>query len=214
MPPTPVSETYPRAGIMSMRKPFSQACENNKEPILAVLREVFSQPGQILEIGSGTGQHAVYFAANLPHLAWQPSDRSACLPGARLWIDEANLENISAPIELDVLKTPWPSSRADGVFSANTAHIMHWPAVEAMFAGVSGLLKTNRCFCLYGPFKYDGRHTSDSNERFNQHLRSQDSNMGVRDMEDLKRLAADCKLELETDYAMPANNRILVWRRL
>jgi SAM-dependent methyltransferase len=208
-----MTETYPRTGSMPMRKPFSQACENNKQPILAVLRRVFTQPGQILEIGAGTGQHAVHFAANLPHLAWQPSDQAVNLPGARLWIEEAGLDNVSAPIELDVLKTPWPIADADGVFSANTAHIMHWPAVRAMFAGVSRLLKSNACFCLYGPFKYSGRHTSDSNVRFDRYLQSQDPGMGVRDVSDLEELAADHEFELASDHAMPANNRMLVWRR-
>lgn len=198
---------------MSVRKPFSQACENNKQPILAVLRQVFLEPGVILEIGTGTGQHVVYFAAQLPHLTWQPSDQAEYLPGCSLWIDEAGLDNVHAPLELDVREEPWPLDHADGVFSANTAHIMHWPAVEAMFAGVSRLLAANGYFCLYGPFRYDGRHTSDSNAAFDRQLRAADAGMGIRDLVDLEQLAATHQLELAADHAMPANNRTLIWRR-
>lgn len=194
-------------------KPYSQSCEQNKDAILAILRQVFVHPGRVLEIGTGTGQHVVHFAASLSHLDWQPSDRAVHLPGCRLWVEEAALDNIRAPVELDVLDVPWPIRHADCVYSANTAHIMHWPAVVAMFAGVSRLLASGGCFCLYGPFKYDGCHTSDSNARFDSYLQSQDPGMGVRDVRDLEELATDHELELESDHAMPANNRTLVWRR-
>ncbi|MFE8071058.1 DUF938 domain-containing protein [Marinobacteraceae bacterium S3BR75-40.1] len=196
-----------------MQKPFSQACENNKDPILAVLREVFDAPGTILEVGCGTGQHAVHFASGLPHLTWQPSDRAENLPGARLWIDEAGLDNLRSPLELDVHDDPWPVDQCDGVFSANTAHIMDWSAVEALFQGVGQLLASGSAFCLYGPFSYGGRHTSESNQRFHQFLKAQDPVMGIRDLADLRALGARHGLTLEADHLMPANNRTLVWRK-
>lgn len=199
---------------MTRQKPFSQACENNKGPILVVLRQVFDRPGDILEIGSGTGQHAVYFAEQLPHLHWQPSDQKPYLPGCRRWIEEAGLANVGEPLELDVLSTPWPVSQCTGVFSANTAHIMHWPAVQAMFAGVATRLPRHGYFCLYGPFCYGGQHTSASNARFDEDLRIRDPGMGIRDVDDLRHLAEKHGLVLDADHAMPANNRTLVWRRL
>lgn len=197
---------------MTLSKPFSQACENNKQPILDVLSEVFTDAGRILEIGSGSGQHAVFFATHLAHITWQPSDQAVYLSGMRLWIEETDLDNLVAPLELDVLLQPWPVHKVDGVFSANTAHIMHWPAVEAMFAGVGGILSAGNSFCLYGPFKYGGKHTSSSNAQFDKQLQHQDPGMGIRDVADLKVLAAVHGLELIADNTMPANNRTLIWR--
>lgn len=194
-------------------RPYSIACERNKQPILARLREVFAEPGLILEIGSGTGQHAVHFAEQLPHLRWQPSDIAAHLPGIRLWTEPAGLDNLYAPVELDVTRNPWPIRRADGVFSANTAHIMSWPEVVAMFLGVGRLLESGRCFCLYGPFHYDGQPTSSSNAAFDRDLRRRDPSMGIRDMQALQALATTAGLALRQDHAMPANNRLLVWER-
>lgn len=199
--------------IMSVQKPFSQACENNKTPILNVLRQVLTESADVLEIGSGTGQHAVYFGAQLPHLNWQPSDQDQYLDGCRQWVREAGLANVHEPVELDVLHTPWPVSHCEAAFAANTAHIMHWPAVEAMFAGVSNILARDGRFCLYGPFKYGGQHTSESNARFDRDLQQRDAAMGIRDRDDLCRLAQENQLELEADHPMPANNRTLVWRR-
>ena len=199
---------------MSLSKPFSQACENNKEPILGGLRAVLTAPGTVLEIGTGTGQHAVHFAAALPHLTWQPSDvpgsEQVCLP----WLREQALANIAAPVALDVMDQPWPVAHADAVFSANTAHIMSWPEVEAMFSGIAAITAEGTPFCLYGPFNYSGRHTSESNRRFDESLRSQSEAMGIRDMEDLTRLGTETGLILESDMEMPANNRLLVWRRV
>ena len=200
---------------MQNEKPFSQACENNKAPILEKLTALFKQPGTILEIGTGTGQHAVHFAGHLPHLVWQPTDhpRNALL--CRAWIEDSHLTNISPPIALDVLNGDWSALPAiDGAFSANTAHIMAWEEVQAMFRGVAGALPINGIFCLYGPFSYDGRHTSDSNARFDLSLRSQAVHMGIRDMGDLKALGEETGLALEEDFGMPANNRLLVWRKI
>lgn len=194
-------------------KPYSEACEQNKEPILAVLREVFTEPGPILEIGAGTGQHAVHFARKLPHLVWQPTDLEIYLFGIQLWIAEANLANLRSPLALDVCRDPWPVAHAAGVFSANTTHIMAWPMVERLFRGVGQILESDGAFCLYGPFNYNGHYTSPSNAEFDGWLRMRDPDSGIRDFADLDRLAAANRLRLSHDYAMPVNNRILVWTR-
>ena len=194
-------------------KPYSAACEQNKEPILAVLREVFTEPGLILEIGAGTGQHAVHFARALPHLNWQPTDQAEYLPGIYQWITEAGLPNLHPPLALDVLSEPWPVTQVAGVFSANTTHIMGWPAVEGLFRGIGRVLQPGGAFCLYGPFNYEGRYTSASNAEFDVWLKQRDPASGIRDFADLDRLARDCGLHLRQDYPMPVNNRTLVWVR-
>lgn len=185
-------------------KPYSEACERNRDPILGVLSRIFADRRFVLEIGSGTGQHAAYFARELPHLAWQPSDVAEYLSGIRMWGVE--------PIELDVDK-PWPRVDANAVFSANTAHIMSWPQVERMFEGVGRLLPPGGVFALYGPFHYGARPTSESNARFDAMLRSRDPASGVRNFEDIEALARRCSLELLEDNAMPANNRLLVFKK-
>ncbi|MFB6260792.1 MAG: DUF938 domain-containing protein [Thiohalorhabdaceae bacterium] len=194
-------------------KPFSQACENNKDPILGVIRGVFADTERVVEIGSGTGQHAVHFARHLPHVVWQPTDVGENLPGIRAWLADAELANVNDPLLLDVAQGDWPKLAADGAFSANTAHIMGWPEVERMFEGVADLLPPEGAFCLYGPFAYGGEHTSASNARFDASLRQQDGRMGIRDREDLDRLGAAVGLDLEADHDLPANNRLRVWRR-
>lgn len=205
---------------MQPSKPFSQACENNKGPILDMLQQVFAEHShlgaRVLEIGSGTGQHAAFFAPRLPWLSWQPSDQADYLPGCRLWIEDARAagaDNLQPPVALDVLQPHWPELNIDSAYSANTAHIMHWPAVEALFHGLGRRLPSQGLFCLYGPFRYQGEHTSDSNERFDHHLRQRDPGMGIRDLDALLPLAAAAGFELSADHAMPANNRTLVWRR-
>lgn len=184
-------------------KPYSEACERNRDPILAVLRRIFADRRRVLEIGSGTGQHAAYFSAALPHLAWQASDVRAHVAGIRMWGVE--------PIELDV-DAPWPAITADAAFSANTAHIMSWPQVERTFAGLGRLLPEDGCFALYGPFNYGGRPTSESNARFDAMLRARDPASGLRDIEAVNELARRCGFALIEDNAMPANNRLLVFR--
>ena len=176
-----------------------------------MLREFFDRPGSILEIGGGTGQHAVHFARALPHLVWQPTDLPENLPGMRLWFADANLPNLTPPLELDVCRDPWPVARADGAFSANTAHIMAWTAVECLFRGVGRVLEPGGAFCLYGPFSYGGQHTSPSNTEFDRWLRQRDPASGVRDFDDLDRLARANGLRLLRDCPMPVNNRTLVW---
>ncbi len=194
-------------------KPFSDACEENKLPILEVLKIEFANCRNILEIGSGTGQHAVFFASHLPYLTWQTSDLETLHPGINAWREEADLANLNQPISLDVTGPNWPESVYDGVFSANTAHIMSWLAVEKMFEGTGKILPNGGCLCLYGPFNYNGRYTSDSNARFDQWLKNRDPLSGLRDFDKLDALASRNGMEFSRDYEMPVNNRTLVWRK-
>lgn len=196
-----------------MIKPYSESCDRNRNPILAVIQPLLLGKRAVLEIGSGTGQHAVAFAAKLRHLIWYTSDRDENLPGIKLWIDEAELANIRDPIVLDVAQWPWPDISADAVFSANTAHIMHWPEVEAMISGVARILPDSGLFLLYGPFNYNGRFTSDSNARFDAWLRARDGQSGIRDFNELSHLASRAQLFLKCDVEMPANNRLLCWEK-
>lgn len=199
-----------------MDKPFAPACERNRDPILAVLREAFATRHRVLEIGSGTGQHAVHFAAAMPWLQWQCSDVDANLPGIRLWLDAAALPNTPPPFALDVRGT-WPDMRYDAVFSANSLHIMGWAEVEAFFAGVDRVLggagTRSGTLAVYGPFNYGGAYTSDSNRAFDDWLQARDPRSGIRDFEAVDALARAIGLRLVDDVAMPANNRCLVWRR-
>lgn len=196
-------------------KPFAESCVENRHSIQTVLRQLIRGRRRLLEIGSGTGQHAVYFAPLFPELSWQTSDRPENHPGIEQWRREAGLENVLPPLELDVLQQPWPLEAAsvDAVFSANTAHIMGWQGVEAMFAGVAEVLQAQGLFILYGPFRYRGRYTTEGNARFDQWLKSRDPQSGIRDFEALCELAEAEGLSLYRDFAMPANNRTLVWRR-
>jgi len=193
-------------------KPYAPACERNRDPILAVLRTRFAECRHVLEIGSGTGQHAVHFAAAMPWLIWQCSDVADNLPGIRLWLDEAALPNTPAPIELDV-RGRWPQARFDAVFSANTLHIMGWPDAQMLFAALAAALATNATLAVYGPFNYGGTYTSDSNRDFDAWLKTRDPVSGIRDFEAVDALARGIGLQLLADVAMPANNRTLIWRR-
>lgn len=194
-------------------KPFSESCVQNRDPILAVLREVFADRQRVLEIGSGTGQHAVDFGAALPHLHWQTADVAAHHAGIRMWLDEAALPNVLPPIELDVNQQAWRAGRYDAAFSANTLHIMGWSEVTQFFSGVGTVLEPGGVLVVYGPFNYNGTYTSDSNARFDAWLKSRDPTSGVRDFEAVNDLAHAQGLILQQDVAMPANNRTLVWRR-
>jgi cyclopropane fatty-acyl-phospholipid synthase-like methyltransferase len=195
-------------------KPFSESSAENREPIIAVLREVFADCHKVLEIGSGTGQHAVYFGAELSHLSWQTADLPQHHAGIRMWLEEAALPNVLAPIALDVNRTDWLDGRYDAVFSANTLHIVSWPEVEKFFAGVGTVLQPGGVLAVYGPFNYDGQFTSPSNARFDQWLKNRDPASGVRDFEAVDALAREQNLILQRDIAMPVNNRTLVWRRM
>jgi SAM-dependent methyltransferase len=178
-----------------------------------VLSRAFAGASRVLEIGSGTGQHAAAFAAALPHIVWQASDVPAHLPGIRAWRDACPAPNLPEPLALDVNVDPWPASAYDAVFSANTAHIMGWPEVERMFARVDAALAPHGRFCLYGPFNDAGAYTAESNARFDASLRARDPRMGLRDFDAVDALARGCGLVLVADHAMPANNRLLEWAR-
>lgn len=196
-----------------MNKPFSDACERNKAPILGVLRPLYADRRQVLEIGSGTGQHALYFAAALPHLRWQCTELPASLPGLRLWLDEAALANLPPPLALDAGESDPPPGDYDAVFTANTLHIMGWPQVQRLFAGLGRWLPSGALFTAYGPFNYGGRFTSDGNARFDAALRGADPARGIRDFEAVDALARAAGLALCADQAMPANNRCISWQR-
>lgn len=194
-------------------KPHSPSCERNREPILGVLREHFADRRQVLEIGSGTGQHAVHFAAALPWLRWQSSDRAENLPGIRAWLDEAALPNTPSPLEFDV-GGAWPNGPFDAVFSANTLHIMAWPEVLRLFARLPAIATDDAVLAIYGPFNYQGRYSSASNAAFDQCLQERGAHMAIRDAEAVDALALAAGFGLHADIAMPANNRCRVWRRL
>jgi cyclopropane fatty-acyl-phospholipid synthase-like methyltransferase len=194
-------------------KPFSPAAGRNTRPILEVLQYEFAGLSRVLEIGSGTGQHAVAFAAEMPGLTWQTSDLEENLAGIRAWLEEARLANLRPPVELDVLTAVVPCERYDAVYSANTAHIMSLPAVRRMFALVGAALESGGVFCLYGPFRDRGRFNAESNAAFDRSLRAQDPAMGVRELEELDGLATQAGMQFQRRYAMPANNELVVWRK-
>jgi hypothetical protein len=194
-------------------KPFSQACENNKAPILAIIQEAFNQPVTVWEIGSGTGQHACFFASELPFLTWQPTDLSENHPGINAWRDEAQLPNLNPPIILDVTSPVWPCDGMDAVFTANTLHIMSWQNVALLFERFQTYLNQLATVCIYGPFNYNGNYTSDSNANFDQWLKNRDPLSGIRDFEAVTALAENAGLRLLKDNAMPANNRLLVFKK-
>ena len=198
--------------------PFSQACENNQAPIFAVLQQAFADRRHVLEIGSGTGQHSVYFAPRLPHLVWQTSDLADNHAGIRAWHAQHPAPNLRPPLLLDLAHSDWPqgepgSGPFDAVFSSNTAHIVAWPLVQRMFELVGTHLPASGVFAIYGPFNYGGRFTSDSNQAFDAWLRQRDARSGLRDFEAVVALAKLHGMQLQRDEAMPANNRTLVFRK-
>ncbi len=221
-----MSSESPPARILAHPTAESPACERNKQPILAVIGPAFAGSRRVLEIGSGTGQHAVFLARALPHLHWQASDRAPWLPGLRARIGREGPANAALPIELDVTMDPWPAVAADAVFSANTLHIMAWHEVEALFAGVGRVLaaepaarearapggaRPRRLLAVYGPFRYRGAFTTQSNADFDASLKARDPASGIRDFEALDTLARAQGLALVADHPMPANNQLLLW---
>jgi cyclopropane fatty-acyl-phospholipid synthase-like methyltransferase len=193
--------------------PFSEACERNKGPILEVLRVAFADRTQVLEIGSGTGQHAVHFAAHLTHLTWHPTEQLAYLADLASRVKLEGTRNLRQPTVLDVKQTIWPLRSVDALYSANTVHIMSWVEVEAMFRGVDAVLSPHGVVCIYGPFRYEGRYTSESNRDFDLMLKDRDPSSGLRDMTDLGALAGRHSLRLRVDHDLPANNRLLEFVR-
>ncbi len=194
-----------------LEKPFSQACENNQQAIFTILERVFAQAQTVLEIGSGTGQHAAYFAPRLPHLIWQTSDQEEYHPGINAWLDASSAENLRRPLLLNVDMPQWPIATVDAVFSANTCHIMSWASVVNMFKQLAGVLSAGGTLAIYGPFNYDGQFTSASNANFDQWLKQRGAQQGIRDFEAVNKLASEAGMTLLEDNAMPANNRLLVW---
>lgn len=194
-------------------KPFAPSCERNREPILQGLQPLLGHARSVLEVGSGTGQHAVHLAEAMPHLTWQTSERAEHLPGIARWLEEAALPNTPPAIVLDVATGPWPPARFDAVFTANTLHIMGWPQVQAFFAGVDGVLAAGGILAVYGPFNANGAYTSHSNAQFDAWLKARDAASAIRDFEAVDALAQGIGLQLLHDHALPANNRLLVWHR-
>jgi hypothetical protein len=194
-------------------KPFSEACERNKEPIAEQLVRLFADCRQILEIGSGTGQHAAYFALKLPHLTWQPSDLPLHHAGIEAWIKGSKQNNILPPLHLDVSRFPWPELSADGLFTANTLHIMPWESVQDLFKGASELLPPKALLVAYGPFNENGAYTAPSNKSFDEFIRHRDPRSGLRDRQALNALAESCGFKPLERHEMPANNQLLVWQK-
>ena len=198
-------------------KPYSPSCDRNQQPILAVLREHFADRRTVLEIGSGTGQHAVHFAAAMPWLTWQCSDAEANLPGIRQWLAEAQLPNTPPPFAMQASAeptgfAPLPSGHFDAVFSANTLHIMGWPEVEGFFAGFRDVCEADAIVAVYGPFNVGGSFTSDSNRDFDGWLKARDPRSGIRDREAVDALAQAAGFRAAEVVSMPANNQMLLWR--
>ena len=194
-------------------RPFAESAARNAEPILEILRQEFRESTDVLEIGSGTGQHAVYFAASLDHLQWQTSDLEENHSTIRAWITDARLPNVREPISLDVT-TADLSSSYDAVYSANTAHIMSIDEVARMFALAARVLRPDGVFCLYGPFRRFGEFNTESNARFDASLRARDPSMGIRDLEELDAMGAMNGLHRQSLYAVPSNNSVAVWQKI
>jgi SAM-dependent methyltransferase len=204
----------PRAFVQPL--PFSDACERNKGPILDVLRRRLGHTaGLVLEIGSGTGQHAVHFARHLPQLSWQPTDQADQLAALTARVGVEGPCNLLPPLELDLAQHRWPCDEdsVDAVFTANTLHIIGWPHVQALFRGVGRVLRPEGLLFVYGPFRYGGQYTSHSNHAFDDTLRRRDPASGIRDFESVDALAHKAGLTLLEDVAMPANNQTLVWQK-
>lgn len=192
--------------------PFSQACENNKQPILDKLLPLLTERSQVFEIGSGTGQHAVYFAQQLPHITWQTADLADNVPAIQARIQLSGAANLPPPVTFDMNSPAWPAE-LDCVYSANTAHIMPWPTTQNMIRSVAYHLPRGGRFFLYGPFNDKGEFSSPSNQAFDQWLKSKNPRQGIRDFEAIQQIASAGQLTLLQDYAMPANNRLLVWQK-
>lgn len=197
-----------------MPKPFAPAAERNKHAILQALRVELSSEDQVFEFGSGTGQHLCYFAARMPNIVWQTSDVAAHLAGIRQWCSESQLPNLLPPVEFD-LRTAAPSAiHASVCYSANTLHIISWDLVKRLFACAAEILDSKEKLCIYGPFRFNGEHISDSNHHFDLQLRNADADSGIRDIADLDRVALQAGFDVARIMPLPANNHLLVWQRI
>jgi hypothetical protein len=192
---------------------FNQAAENNKQPIGAVLAKAFSSCRQVLELASGTAQHAVHMGKLLPHVTWQTSDLAENIDNIRARLKAEAGGNVRPPLELDVAQNPWPITNVDAVYAANAVHIMSWGHVKAMFSGLDKTLAKGGVLALYGPYKYAGEFTTKSNAQFDLWLKGRDSLSGIRDFEAVDTLARSIRLTLIKDHQMPANNQLLLWPR-
>ncbi|MCL6268428.1 class I SAM-dependent methyltransferase [Sansalvadorimonas sp. 2012CJ34-2] len=195
-----------------MSLPFSQSCENNKDPILNVLKKTLASSSRVLEIGSGTGQHAVYFAEHLPHLHWQPSDQGEYLSDLKQRLDQFPADNIGSVLKLDVTGK-WPHQKFDAVFTANTCHIMSWTQVKKMFQGLVNTLDSGGTLCIYGPFNKNGQYISQSNAAFDQMLKQRDPLSGIRNLEDMEAEGRKQGMKLVQVHQMPANNLLLEFHK-
>jgi SAM-dependent methyltransferase len=216
LPPEPEqarTTTVPDDSLSTSRQ-SAPAAERNRDPILAVLRRVLPPTGLVLEIASGTGQHAAHFAAALPEIDWQPSDTT---PEARAsveaWRVHTALPNLRAPLDLDVMREPWPIVAADAVVCINMIHIAPWAAAQALMAGAGRVLGAGGVLYLYGPYRRNGAHTAESNDMFDRQLKSRNPEWGVRDMEAVADLAAQQGFVLSEVVEMPANNFSVVFRK-
>ena len=199
---------------MAMAKSFAPAAERNRQPLLDVLRRVLPPAGLVLEVASGSGQHAIFFTEHLPALRWLPSDASSeALESIGAWVDEANRENLLAPIELDVCWPEWPLMEADALVCINMIHVSPWETTEALFRGAGKLLAGGSSLITYGPYRLHGQHTATSNVAFDESLRSRDARWGVRDIDQLSELGRKTGFALEERVDMPANNMTLMWTR-
>ena len=195
---------------------FSGPADRNKEPVFNVISDILLQTGQVLEIGSGTGQHALFFAEKMPHLHWHPSDCGEYLVGLRTRFKMNPVANVAAPVELDVRNLPWNLGglkSVETIYTANTLHIMGLDAVECFFAGAGQVLEQGGHLIVYGPFKYRGDYTTPSNADFDIWLKNRDRRSGIRDFEAVDALAQNIGLSLRADQDMPANNQCLIWQR-
>jgi SAM-dependent methyltransferase len=198
----------------AMAKGFAPAAERNRQPILGVLVRVLPSAGLVLEVGSGTGQHALFFSERLPHLRWQPTDASSeALQSIGAWVDEAARENLLPPLELDVRWRDWPITTADALLCINVIHISPWETTEALFRGAGELLIAGSHLITYGPYRLHGDHTAPSNAAFDASLRSRNARWGVRDIDELTELGGRTGFSLQERVDMPANNMTLVWTR-
>jgi len=164
----------------------------------------------VLELASGTGQHACFFAQAMPQITWQPSDLSDKLDGMQLWIDDSGCDNIESSLVLDVSAAHWPELSVHACYAANTLHIISWDFVKSFFAGCASVLKPGGKVLVYGPYSFNGEHTAPSNQQFDQHLKAQDPKMGIRDMWELDRVAYTAGFAAARLIEMPVNNYIAV----
>lgn len=197
---------------------MAPATARNRDPILAVLRRVLPQRGVVLEIASGTGEHAAYFARNLPDMVWQPSDPDAeSRESIAAWTEASGASNVRPPLDIDAAAPSWPIDRADAMVCINMVHISPWRATEGLLSGAARILPAGGVLCgvlyLYGPYKRDGRHTAPSNEAFDRDLRQRNPEWGVRDVAEVRNVASVFGLRLQEIVEMPANNLSVIFVR-